>query len=221
MKFFIDIIYMNRKRKSKLLGGNKFTFCPCPQGGVGCYGDVECDCTGRVQTCVSQGDVTYQSRNSKNYINTIKNRLRNAENTKKNNLKRREKVNRIIKRMNKSNNRNQNTNTNNKKLRLNNEYIKEIKNGKKTVEIKILNKNTENIKDGDIVEFLGNNNSVKVKITGVSKHRNLRSALREGTIKRTLPNNVRTYDEGVKKLRKTLGNNNKRVYLNLTLELLH
>ena len=215
MKFFIDIVYMNRKRKSKLFGGNKFTFCPCPQGGVGCYGDVECDCTGRVQTCVSQGDVTYQARNSKNYINTIKNRLRNAEKQKKNNLKRREKVNRIMKRIN------QNTNTNNKKLRLNNEYIKEIKNGQKTVEIKVLNKNTENIKEGDIVEFLGNNNSVKVKITGVSKHRNLRSALREGTIKRTLPNNVRTYDEGVKKLRKTLGNNNKRVYLNLNLELLH
>lgn len=204
---------MNRKRKSKLLGGNKFTFCPCPQGGVGCYGDVECDCTGRVQTCVSQGDVTYQARNSKNYINTIKNRLRNARNTKKNNQKRREKVNRIMKIMN-------NTKKNNKKLRLSNEYIKEIKNGEKTVEIKVLNKNTENIKEGDIVEFLGNNNSVKVKITGVSKHRNLRKALREGTIKRTLPNNVRTYDEGVRKLRETLGNNNKRIYLNLTLELI-
>ena len=204
---------MNRKRKSKLLGGNKFTFCPCPQGGVGCYGDVECDCTGRVQTCVSQGDVTYQARNSKNYINTIKNRLRNARNTKKNNQKRREKVNRIMKIMN-------NTKKNNKKLRLSNEYIKEIKNGEKTVEIKVLNKNTENIKEGDIVEFLGNNNSVKVKITGVSKHRNLRSALKEGTIKRTLPNNVKTYDEGVRKLRETLGNNNKRIYLNLTLELI-
>jgi len=206
---------MNRKRKSKLFGGNKFTFCPCPQGGVGCYGDVECDCSGRVQTCIPQGFDVYQAKNSKNYIKTIKNRLKNATNTKKNNLKRREKVNRIMKRMNK------NTNKNNKKLRLNNEYIKEIKNGQKTVEIKVLNKNTENIKEGDIVEFLGNNNSVKVKITGVSKHRNLRTALREGTIKRTLPNNVRTYDEGVKRLRKTLGNNNKRVYLNLTLELLH
>lgn len=205
---------MNRK-KSKLFGGNKFTFCPCPQGGVGCYGDVECDCSGRVQTCVSQGDVTYQARNSKNYINTIKNRLRNARNTKKNNQKRREKVNRIMKRIN------QNTNTNNKKLRLSNEFIKEIKNGQKTVEIKVLNKNTENIKEGDIVEFLGNNNSVKVKITGVSKHRNLRSALKGATIKRTLPNNVRTYDEGVKRLRKTLGKNNKRIYLNLNLELLH
>jgi ASC-1-like (ASCH) protein len=204
---------MNRKRKSKLIGGNKFTFCPCPQGGVGCYGDVECDCSGRVQTCVSQGDVTYQVKNSKNYIETIKNRLKNAMNTKKNNQKRREKVNRIMKRM-------KNTKKNNKKLRLSNEYIKEIKNGEKTVEIKVLNKNTENIKEGDIIEFLGNNNSVKVKITGVSKHRNLRKALREGTIKRTLPNNVRTYDEGVKKLRETLGNNNKRIYLNLTLELI-
>lgn len=204
---------MNRKRKSKLIGGNKFTFCPCPQGGVGCYGDVECDCSGRVQTCVSQGDVTYQVKNSKNYIETIKNRLKNAMNTKKNNQKRREKVNRIMKRM-------KNTKKNNKKLRLSNEYIKEIKNGEKTVEIKVLNKNTENIKEGDIVEFLGNNNSVKVKITRVSKHRNLRKALREGTIKRTLPNNVRTYDEGVKKLRETLGNNNKRIYLNLTLELI-
>lgn len=214
---------MNRKRKSKLLGGNKFTFCPCPQGGVGCYGDVECDCSGRVQTCIPQGFNVYQAKNSKNYINTIKNRLRKARNTKKNNLKRREKVNRIMNIMNKSNNRNKkkNTNTNNKKLRLSNEYIKEIKNGQKTVEIKVLNKNTENIKEGDIVEFLGNNNSVKVKITGVSKHRNLRSALKGATIKRTLPNNVRTYDEGVKRLRKTLGNNNKRVYLNLTLELLH
>jgi len=206
---------MNRKKKSNLLGGNKFTFCPCPQGGIGCYGDVECDCTGRVQTCVSQGDVTYQAKNSKNYIKTIKNRLKNADNTKKNNLKRREKVNKIMRRMNISNN----GNTYNKKLRLNNEYIKEIKNGIKTVEIKVLNKNTENIKEGDIVEFLGNNNSVKVKITGVSKHRNLRSALKEGTIKRTLPNNVKTYDEGVRKLRETLGNN-KRIYLNLNLELI-
>ena len=228
---------MTKKSKSrKQKGGVETTVCADSRGRVACYGSVECDFTGDYPSCIQQGFVENQPNNSKDYIDTIKDSIKNYSNRMRNNKMRREKVNKIRNKMNRTrrvvnkkdlrknmvNNvmKNEKVENNVKQLSLSNHFIEEIKAGKKMVEIKVLNKNTEDIKEGDIVEFVGNGNSVKTVIKSISKHRNLETALRNGTLKRTLPEDVRSISDGVDVLRKSLGGRGRRTYVNFRIELL-
>ena len=183
--------------RKQYIGGSP-SLCQCALSSTMCYGSVQCDCSNpRAAKCQTIGlEVENEIKNVSKMKKEIQNILK--KNKKKNNL----------------------INKNNKIIRLKDRYVSEIKNGLKTVEIKPLNRNTQNIKIGNIVTFKGNSKQVRAKVTNITHHKNLETALRNGTLKKTLPRSSKTYKQGIIELKKSLGNTNNKQIINLHLSLI-
>jgi len=197
-----------RKQKSTThkVGGADSTFCMCPMSSTSCYGDVECDCSNpKAARCVKTGISTEdEGKNKKLMKNEIKE---------------------ILDRHRRKKNNQNNINNVNKTLPLKDRYVTEIKEGLKIIDIKPLNRTTENIKVGDVVIFRGDTKNVKTKIIDITCHKDLHSALKTATLKRVLPRSSKTYKQGINELKKSFGpynnkHNNKK-YINLNFILLN
>lgn len=185
--------------KKRYVGGTDPTWCQCALSTTMCYGSVQCDCSNpRAAKCQTIGlEVEKEVKNVRKIKKDIQNILNKHK--KKQNL----------------------MNKNSKIIPLKDRYVSEIKNGLKTVEIKPLNRNTQNIKIGNIVTFRGNTKQVRAKVTNITHHKNLETALKNGTLKKTLPRSSKTYKQGIKELKKSLGNVNNKKLINLHLSLIN
>ena len=192
----------------------------CPESSTACYGDVECDCSNpKAARCVKTGISTKDEvKNKSKVLQEIKDILAAHKNKVKNNKRNNNRM--------KNNNRVRNNNRmkNNNRIRvlpLKDRYVEEIKQGMKTVDIKPVNRTTENVKVGDIVVFKGETKQVKARVVNMTCHKDLHSALKASTLKRVLPRSSKTYKQGVAELKRSFGaynnkhNNKKYVSMNL------
>ena len=85
----------------------------------------------------------------------------------------------------------------------------------KTVEIMPLDKKHENINIDDIITFKGKTKTIKVKITNITCHKKLETALHKGTLKKTFPETEHKYVDAMNKLSKLYKNNNNNKFVNL------
>lgn len=187
----------NLKRVKR--GGAETTFCMCGESSTACYGSVQCDCSNpKAARCAKDGITTGDEIKNKSKV--------------------RQEIKEILAR-----HKNKLTKTNNrmKVLPLKDRYVEEIKQRMKTVDIKPVNRTTENIKVGDIVTFKGETKQVKARVVNMTCHKDLHSALKSSTLKRVLPRSSKTYKQGIAELKRSFGtynnkhNNKKYISINL------
>ena len=89
-------------------------------------------------------------------------------------------------------------------LGLQEEHFNSISNGKKTVEGRLNKEKYQSLKNNDKIKFFKDlpdgtrsKNSISVKITKISKHKNWETFLKAVKLKNALPN-CKTYNEGIK-----------------------
>ena len=207
---------VNHRKKKVKRGGAETTFCMCAESSTACYGSMECDCSNpKAARCVKTGISTKDEvKNKSKVLQDIKDILAAHKNKVRNNTK--------VKNNTKVRNNTKVKNNNRMKvLPLKDRYVEEIKQGMKTVDIKPVNRTTENIKVGDVVVFKGETKQVKARVVNMICHKYLHSAFKASTLKRVLPRSSKTYKQGVVELKRYFGaynnkhNNKKYISMNL------